>query len=83
MAVLTSKLSHLLQCTNPLIIVRLHDQGASYIAIFSIPHMLVTFIITKLYLPSLDAMAWQTILARMKVSITGTQNSHVSRVLVC
>ncbi len=29
MAVLTSKLSHLLQCTNPSIIVWLHDQGAS------------------------------------------------------
>ncbi len=41
--------------------------------------MLVTFLITKLYLSCLDVMACQTMLAGMKVSISGTQNSHAGK----
>ncbi len=42
-----------------------------------IPDVLVSIRITKLSIPCLDVMACQTMPAGMKVSITGTQNSHV------
>ena len=47
------------------------------VTIVIIPDMLVTILITKLSIPCLDVMTCQTRLAGMKVSITGTQNSHV------
>ncbi len=47
------------------------------VTIVIIPDVLVTNRITKLYQSCLVVMASQTMLARMKFSITGTPNSHV------
>ncbi len=46
------------------------------VTVVIIPDVLVTNLITKLYQSCLVAMACKTILAGMKFSITGTQNSH-------
>ena len=46
------------------------------VTIVIIPDVLVTNLITKLYLSCLVVMACQTMLAGMKFFITGTQNSH-------
>ncbi len=46
------------------------------VTIVIIPDVLVTNLITKLSKPCLVVMINQTMLAGMKVSITGTQNSH-------
>ena len=46
------------------------------ITIVIIPDVLVANLITKLSKPCLIVMTCHTILAGMKVTITGTQNSH-------
>ncbi len=48
------------------------------VTIVIIPDVLVTNLITKLSKPCLVVMTFQTMLAGMKVSINGTQNSHVN-----
>ncbi len=47
------------------------------VTIVIIPDVLVTNLITKLYQSCLLVMTCQTMLAGMKFSINGTQNSHV------
>ncbi len=46
------------------------------VTIVIIPDVLVTNLITKLYKSCLIVMTFQTMLAGMNFSITGTQNSH-------